>query len=869
MRSKVLSGAGARLVIGGPGGIGKTSVALAIFHSSELDDTFPPTRRFFVPCQSVTTASTFLSTIASSLGVKISQGDTMALVMEKLKSESAPLLLLLDNGESFWFDNEIQPHARTILQHICNVHSVTLLLTIRGTEQPNVAVWDRLPLLGPLSLPHARQAFLAIATDVEPDASLDRLLKLVDCVPLAVSLLARRCQMTGENAQILCDRWEKEHTELLKLGGHEPDDNIDISIKLSLESPLMRNNENGLRLLSVVSYLPSSISDEACSSISLSDEELSAAEFLLRRLSLTYSPTPGWITTLEPIRAYMRQHHSPLPDDLNAVENWHIDLANTHGDYGPGDAVFSTASAKLTINSANITFILRTHIQQHKGLSAIAKAVLAFSSFLYWTRPNGDLLEMLLSTGTNVVDHSTKGKCLQRLGNISRMRNQYEEAQLKLEEARSEFITIGDRLGAAQCLRSLGDILQMWDQYEAQLKLEEAQSEFITIGDRLGAAQCLQSLGNISRMRNQYEEAQLKLEEARSEFITIGSRLGAAQCLRSLGDILQMWDQYEAQLKLEEARSEFITIGHRLGAAQCLKSLGDILRMRNQYEEAQLKLEEARSEFITIGDRLGAAQCLRSLGDILQMCDQYEAQLKLEEAQSEFITIGDQLGAAQCMQSLGDILQSRDQYEEAQLKLEEAQSEFITIGNRLGAAQCLQSLGDNLRMRGQYEEAQLKLEEAQSEFITIGDRLGAAQCLQSLGDNLRMQDQYEEAQLKLEEAQSEFITIGDRVGAAQCLKSLGNILQMQDQYEEAQLKLEEAQSEFITIGDRYGAAQCLPSLGVILQIQGQYEEAQVKVEEALSEFNCLGFQAQADRCQKILDGIVLTRHLQVDAPIHS
>jgi len=498
MRSKVLSGASARLVIGGPGGIGKTSVALAIFHSPELDGTFPPTRRFFVPCQSVTTTSIFLSAIASSLGVKISQGDAMALVMEKLKSQSAPLMLLLDNGESFWFDHEIQPHARTILRHICSVRSVTLLLTIRGTEQPNITVWDRLPLLGPLSLPHARQAFLATATDIEPDASLDRLLKLVDCVPLAVSLLARRCQITRENAQILCDRWEKEHTELLKLGEHEPDDNIDISIKLSLESPLMRSNGNALRLLSVVSYLPPGISDEACGSISLSDEELSAAEFLLRRLSLTYSPTLGWITTLEPIRAYMRRHHPPPADDLSAVENWHITLANTHGNYEPGDTEFSAASAKLTTNSANITFILRTHIQQHKGLAAIAKAVLAFSYFLYWNCPNGDLLEMLLSTGINVLDRSTKAECLRRLGDILRMQHRYEEAQLKLKEAQSGFITIGDRLRAAQCLQSLADILRAQNHCEeAQLKLGEAQSEFITIGDRCGAAECLKSLGNI------------------------------------------------------------------------------------------------------------------------------------------------------------------------------------------------------------------------------------------------------------------------------------------------------------------------------------------------------------------------------------
>jgi tetratricopeptide (TPR) repeat protein len=539
--SKVPSGAGARLVIGGPGGVGKTSVALAIFHSRELDGFFAPTRRFFIPCQSVTTASTFLSILASSLDVKISQGDGLALVIEKLKADNTPLMLVLDNAESFWFDYEIQPHASTILRHICNIPSVTLLLTIRGTERPNVTAWDPLPLIGPLSLTHARQAFLAIATDVEPDASLDRLLQMVDCMPLAVSLLARRCQITGESAVTLCNRWEKEHTELLKLGGGEPDNNIDISIKLSLNSPLMRGNDNALRLLSVVSYLPAGVSDEAWSSMPLPEVESSAAEFTLRRLSLTYSPAPGWITTLEPIRVYMRRQHSPRADDLNAVEDWHVNLANIHGNHEPGDPEFPIASGKLTANSANIAFILHGHIQRHNGLRAIADAVLAFSNFLYWTRPNGDLLEMLLSAGTNDLDLHTKGKCLQSLGNILRMQDQYEEAQSKLEEARSEFTEVGNRLGAAQCLQSLGDILQMQDQYEeARSKLEEARSEFTEVGDRLGAAQCLQSLGNILRMQSQYEEAWSKLEEARSKFSEVGDRLGAAQCLKSLGNILKM-----------------------------------------------------------------------------------------------------------------------------------------------------------------------------------------------------------------------------------------------------------------------------------------------------------------------------------------
>ena len=590
--SKALLGVGARLVIGGPGGIGKTSIALAIFHSTELDECIPRTRRFFIPCQSITTTSTLLSAIASSLDVNITQGDVLKLVIKKLQAECIPLMLVLDNAESFWFDYGIQPHARTILRCICGIRTVALLLTIRGTERPNVTVWDPLPPLGPLTLPHAREAFLQIATDGKLDASLDTLLKMVDYVPLAVSLLARRCQIMGESSVTLCGRWKREHVQLLKLGGGEADDNIDISIKLSLDSPLVRENENALRLLRVVSHLPAGISVEACSSISLSDMELSDAEFLLKRTSLTYSPTPGWITTLEPIRAYIRQQYPLEGGDLHAIENWHVNLAFTHGRFEPGDAEFVLASAKLAVNSANVSFILRSHIQRRESPSVVMHAVLAFSLFLFWTHPNGDLLEMLLHAPGNHLDREFKGRCLQRLGHILLVQDKYEEARLKLEEARSIFIDVGNHRGAAQCLKRLGDLLWMQDQNEeARLKLEEARSIFIDIGDRVGAAQCLQSLCEVLRMQSQYEAARTKLEEAQSIFNDIGDRLGMAECLRSLGDILRLQNRYQqARLTLEEAQSIFNDIGNRLGAAQCLQGLGKVLRMQNQYEDALMKL---------------------------------------------------------------------------------------------------------------------------------------------------------------------------------------------------------------------------------------------------------------------------------------
>jgi len=120
-----------------------------------------------------------------------------------------------------------------------------------------------------------------------------------------------------ESAVSLRSRWEREHIErrnsvavkqTTALTYHKP----------SLDSPLMRGNKNAQRLLSVVSYLPAGISNEAWSSMSLADVELSVAGCrVCSQAFIADSPTPGWITTLEPVRAYMRQQ----VNDLRAIGN--------------------------------------------------------------------------------------------------------------------------------------------------------------------------------------------------------------------------------------------------------------------------------------------------------------------------------------------------------------------------------------------------------------------------------------------------------------------------------------------------------------------------------------------------------------------
>src|ERR1700761_4637850 len=66
----------AHLVVQGPGGIGKTSVALAVFHHSAIDALFGQ-ERYFVPCEAAETVLLLLAAIASSIEVGLSQGDAL------------------------------------------------------------------------------------------------------------------------------------------------------------------------------------------------------------------------------------------------------------------------------------------------------------------------------------------------------------------------------------------------------------------------------------------------------------------------------------------------------------------------------------------------------------------------------------------------------------------------------------------------------------------------------------------------------------------------------------------------------------------------------------------------------------------------
>jgi len=101
--SKILSSeTGFHMCLLGPGGMGKTSIALAIIESPLVQAKFQEEHRVWVPCLEATSASLLLQVLHTSLRVQRQTDSVMSDILYELNSSKDPYLLLLDNFETPW-----------------------------------------------------------------------------------------------------------------------------------------------------------------------------------------------------------------------------------------------------------------------------------------------------------------------------------------------------------------------------------------------------------------------------------------------------------------------------------------------------------------------------------------------------------------------------------------------------------------------------------------------------------------------------------------------------------------------------------------------------------------------------------------------
>ncbi|KAJ7881132.1 P-loop containing nucleoside triphosphate hydrolase protein, partial [Mycena olivaceomarginata] len=318
----------ASVAILGPGGIGKTTLAMAILHHHSAKEKYPS--RHFISCESASTCDDLLASIGSYLGLELSGQLSRAILSHLRRSE--PCLLMLDNFETPWERPESRSQVEELLSSLSAIPSLALLITMRGAERPGKVKWHRpfLPPLEPLSSCASRKIFLDIAEepDSEEESALNDLLDLSGSLPLAVSLMANIASFEGYSGTLR--RWRIENTTLLS-DGHHKRSNLEKSIILSLGSPRMASSPHAKDLLSLLSLLPDGIRAEDIMASNVPIPNVRRWQSVLIGTSLAYIDAKGHLKALSPIREYIRRVYPAARALSNPLRTYFQDLIELWG----------------------------------------------------------------------------------------------------------------------------------------------------------------------------------------------------------------------------------------------------------------------------------------------------------------------------------------------------------------------------------------------------------------------------------------------------------------------------------------------------------------------------------------------------------
>jgi Cdc6-like AAA superfamily ATPase len=118
-----------RIAILGAGGMGKTSLAQAVVHHTEIAARYDQLR-FFVACDSAVTKAELVVLIAAHLGLK--PGKDLTQIVVNHFSSSSPTLLVLDNLETLWEPTESRGDVEEFLSLLTDIKHLALMVGTAG-----------------------------------------------------------------------------------------------------------------------------------------------------------------------------------------------------------------------------------------------------------------------------------------------------------------------------------------------------------------------------------------------------------------------------------------------------------------------------------------------------------------------------------------------------------------------------------------------------------------------------------------------------------------------------------------------------------------------------------------------------------------
>ena len=650
--SSALLQSGIRLLtLTGPGGIGKTRLALQV--ENVLQDKFAD-GVYFVSLAPARDPALVLSTIVQALGLKSmgNQRDS-ELLITYLHEKAA--LLILDNFE------QALPATQAIADLLAFTAYVKVLVTSRAVLRlsgeheyvvTNLAVPDLSPTADPAFLARspAVQLFVQRAQAVRADFTLTaenaqsvaEICARLDGLPLALILAAARCKVLSPQAILARLKGALGSALGLLTGGVQdlPARQQTIRQTIDWSYNLLSEREQTLfrRLGVFVGGCTLDAIEEVCSKlktgaasrtraiaeISALDSAVALVDQSLLRQGEELNGEPRF-SMLEILREYafeclitrdelemMRQQHAAY--FLRLVEAIEPKLRGAEQELALKrlDADYDNIRAALTWSCAsNIEMALR----------------MAAALWEYWL--SRDYLSEGRSWLTDILHRSStipdlpvgiRARVLNGAGLLISVQGDQPAASVYLQESLRLFRELNDQMGEAWVLNHLGQTLNLSDQQEQAVPVFEASLQlFRALGDNWHSAWVLINLGDVSLQRGEIERAWQFYSEAQDLFTALNHKRGKAHAIDRLGR-LAIWrhDYDQARSLYTESLRLFREIGELEGCALSLQNLGRIASESGQKTQAMGDLIESLRLFGSLNDRWGFAWSLLRLAIVVR-----------------------------------------------------------------------------------------------------------------------------------------------------------------------------------------------------------------------------------------------------------
>ncbi len=267
-------------------------------------------------------------------------------------------------------------------------------------------------------------------------------------------------------------------------------------------------------------------------------------------------------------------------------------------------------------------------------------------------------------------DRSLRAAALSHLCHVAAHLGQHADAERYGRESLELFRAAQDRSGEAMAALNLGNVFKDRGDFEQGRQFYQRSLELQgDNGDPRATAATLNNLGTIAQQTGAYAEAKNLYARAAQNYRELADRYGQALTLTNLGIIADIQGDYPEAIRLYQSSLELRReIGERLGMSYSYSNLGFVAYEQGEYVKARRLLQQGLDLKIECGERRTLASSYFDLGLVaIELGEYAEAERQLQLALRGALAVQSALQAMEILSGVAALWLRTNQFEAALL----------------------------------------------------------------------------------------------------------------------------------------------------------------------------------------------------------